>query len=370
MDVPVVPDTDILESVEKIWKILHHPCGCPHCGQSFLIQAEISGKLCPNCGCAKLSPQPARLRPEPPEMLIPFQIQPANLASIYANFTKGIWLHSDDFAPAALIGHTTAVYWPMWLLDSDVSGDWQSEAGFDYQIETSHDIFTSGSWQSRKVVENRTRWEPRAGQVKRHYDNIALQATSDYQKLLDLMGNYQLRSAVPYNPTCFKGADIRIPDIQPENVWPIAKSCIDKVVSDDCRKAAGAQYFRNFVLHAAYGSYNWTQLLFPVFITFYTDDAGSPQMIFVNGQTGKIGGPRLASQKKGWKAAGLFAAVAVALFISAMICLGLAVFLPPLSVLAVVLIVFAFGAGIAAVFPAVWPWQWNRQQQDHKVTSI
>jgi len=155
------------------------------------------------------------------------------------------------------------------LLDNDVSGDWHSEEDFDYQIETSQDFFSNNSWQSRKVVENRTRWEPRVGQVKRHYDNIALQATSDYQKLLDLIGNYHLKSAIPFEPNYFKDTDIRIPDIQPENVWQIAKSILDKTISDDCRRAANAQYSKDFLLRATYGSCNWTQLMLPIFITLY-----------------------------------------------------------------------------------------------------
>ncbi len=369
MTAPIVPNADILETVENIWKIPHQPCGCPQCGQVFLVKTGVLEKTCPNCGRARLTLQPARFRPEPPELVIPIQLKAPNLASIYSNFTKGVWLHSDDFQARTILSRTTAVYWPMWLLDSDVSGDWLSESGFDYQIETSHDIFANDNWQSHKVTENRTRWEPRVGQVKHHYDNIALAATSDYQKLLDLIGDCQLRSALPFNPTDLKETAIRIPDIQPENVWPIAKPGIDKIVSEDCRKAAGAQYIRNFALHAEYKSCNWTQLLFPVFTTFYIDDAGNPQIIFVNGQTGRIGGPRLASQKKGWKFAGIFAGITVFLLILALILFGMSPLLPPLSALAVLLIVFAFGAGIFAIVPAVWPWQWNRQQQEHKITS-
>ena len=369
MTVPMVPDADILETIENSWNIPYQPFGCPQCGQVFLIKTEPAGKICPNCSRAKLTYQPARLRSEPPELMMPFQIQRENLTSIYASFTKGVWLHSDDFETDILLNHTTAVYWPMWLLDSDVSGDWQSEAGFDYQIETSHEIFTNSKWESRKVIENRTRWEPRVGQVKCHYDNIALQATTDYQKLLNLTGNYQLQSAVQFNPVLLKDTVIRIPDIQPENVWPIAKPAMDKIVSNDCLKAAGAQYLRNFAIRAAYGSYNWTQLLFPVFVTFYTDDAGNPQLIYVNGQSGRIGGPRLASQKKGWKVAGIAALVTLTLLIIALILFGLAALLPPLSALAVLLIVFAFGTGITAIIPAIWPWQWNRQQVEYKIIN-
>ena len=78
-------------------------------GKHFLIQTERIRKICPNCVRAKLLPQPARLRHEPPEMVISFQIQPANLPSIYANFTKGVWLHSDDFETGALLNRTTAI---------------------------------------------------------------------------------------------------------------------------------------------------------------------------------------------------------------------------------------------------------------------
>jgi hypothetical protein len=31
-------------------------------------------------------------------------------------------------------------------------------------------------------------------------------------------------------------------------------------------------------------------------------------------------------------------------------------------------ILLAFMLGIAGIVPAAWPWQWNRGQQDQKVT--
>ena len=90
---------------------------------------------------------------------------------------------------------------------------------------------------------------------------------------------------------------------------------VDQAVGKISAQAAGAQHTRNFTLKADYQHLNWTQFYLPLYATSYLDDDGQPQIVIVNGETGSIHGPRLASRKRGLKTAGIIAAVAGGFFL-------------------------------------------------------
>jgi len=369
MAAPALPSTQVVESVEPLWGVPFQPAGCPHCKQVFLMANNFLGSVCPDCGQGKLAAQPALLRPEAPELLIPFQKKPSDVLPILASFVKGVWLHPDDFNANVMLQRLVRVYWPMWLVDSNVAGDWQAEVGFDYKVESAQESYSNSGWHSRNVIENRIRWEPRLGLINRYYDNIASPASSDYQKRLNQIGNYRLAQAVPYQSNQVNGAVLKVPDLQPESAWPSAQSNLNRIAAKDCQQACAAQHIRNYTIHASYDELHWTQLLMPMFFTFYTDDAGLAQPILINGQTGVIGGVRLASQKKGWQWAGISVGIAAVILIFALLCFALSVAIPSLSILGLLMAILAFAGFAFAVVPAVWPWQWNRKQQDQRIVT-
>jgi hypothetical protein len=369
MTAPVLPSSQVMESVEPVWGIPFQPAGCSSCKQVFLVASNYLGSRCPDCGQGQLAAQPALLRPEPPELLIPFQKNPSDLQPILTSFVKGVWLHPDDFKPEIMAQRLVKVYWPMWLVDSNISGDWQAEVGFDYQVESAQESYSNSGWHSRNVIENRIRWEPRLGLIERHYDNIASPASSDHQRRLNQIGNYRLNQTAPYQPDQVRSAVLKVPDLPPESAWPPAQSNLNRIAANECQQACAAQHVRNYTIHASYDNLHWTQLLMPMFFTFYTDDAGLPHPILINGQTGVIGGVRLASQKKGWRWAGISVGISVIFLILALFCFAVSVAVPPLAFIGFLLAVIAFIGFAFAVIPAVWPWQWNRKQQEHKITS-
>jgi hypothetical protein len=355
-------------SVQELWRVNLQPAGCPQCRQSFLVQATRIGQVCSHCGKGRLEAQPALLRKEPAELMVGFQKGKTDLPPIFSGFVKGVWLHNDDFNPMDLARRAIPVYWPMWLVDCDLSGDWLAEVGYDYQVKSSRESYREARWQTHEIIENRIRWEPRAGQINRHYDNLAAPALSHQSELLQNIQNYRSETAAPYKPEWLGQADLWMPDIHPENSWPLAQSGLDLKASEDCQKAAGGTHVRSFTIHSRSDNINWTQLLLPIYVSFYTDDAGQPRLVYVNGQSGAAGGLRLASQRKGWQSASILAIVAAALFILGMLGLAATAVLPPAGALGILFVFLAFVLGIAAIVPAAWPWQWNRGQQEQKVT--
>jgi hypothetical protein len=369
-----IPEAAPVESVRELWGLLFNPAGCRSCGQVHLVEASRVGMSCPNCQRAKLESQPALLRQEAPELYLPYTTGRRELAAIYAGFTSGVWLPPDDFNPEALLKRTTPVYWPMWLVDGCIIGDWRAEVGFDYQVQSSQETYTGSGWRTHQQVETRIRWEPRVGQIQRKYDNIPIPAASDHKKLTHLTGHFPLQKTKAYHPGCLdtqlgKGV-LRVPDLQPESAWPEAQQNIKKAAAQDCYRASGAQHVRNFAIHADYDELHWTQLLLPVYVTYYTDDDGTARMVYVNGATGKIGGVRLASQRKGWKTAAYVGGAGLLLFLLGVLVTLFSFLFPPLSLVGVLVAAMGLLVAVLAVIPAAWPWQWNRNQQEPPVSKI
>lgn len=359
-----IPNTTILSSSNSIWNTDLEAVGCMVCGQVFLVSHDFLPKKCPNCAKGPLNPQPARMRPEPPESILAFEKKPNDLRQAVEKFVQEVWLRSDDFATEKLLSRLTPIFWPMWMIDSTIQGNWEAEVGFNYQVKSSQEAYQNGQWQTKEVVETRIRWENRLGQIHRHHNNVVAAALEQHNSLSEKVGKYAFERVQNYSPTLVDHAAIQIPDLLPENSWPLAKQGLEKRAGQDCQAASGANHIRNFKIQANFTDQHWTQLLLPIYTTYYTDDNGKPRVIFINGQTGKIAGVRLASQQKGWMWAAILAGSAILFLILGVILTSLTAILAPLAIVGTILIFLAVLLGVGAIIPAVWPWQWNRKQEN------
>lgn len=354
--------TRIIPENQTVWDSGRQPSGCPNCDRVFLVREQQLGIPCPLCHRALLEAQPARMRIGEPELMVPFRIDQTALDTIYQDVAASVWIKLENFEAETLLKRTIPVFWPIWLVDCDLNGYWQMEAGFDYQVESSKDYYANGQWQSRKQIEGRIRWEPRLGKIESHVDNISTPALDEHQNRTLMTEITPLDQSCAFDPSLLGSAILEVPDLPPEEAWTMAQPRVDEAADRICTEAAGAQHSRNFSITAEYQNLNWTQFLLPMYITYYEDDEGQPQFLVVNGSTGAVQGPRLASRKRGAQIAGTIAAVAGGLFILALLGLLLTMVFPPAGVFAAIMAFLGLGTGIGAIFPAVWPNQWNRKQ--------
>ena len=368
MAIQVTP-LEIIEEGQTLWGTNRQPAGCSHCHRSFLADEEQIHMLCPLCCSGQLEPQPLRLRPAEPEQMLPFKINKENLSSIYSDFTSGVWFKPDDFNVETLIQRTQAVFWPLWLVDSDVKGRWQMEAGFNYQVKSSKEYYQDGQWRSREIVENRINWESRLGELETHVDNVTVPGLEENNNRQQMTGGYQLENAISFSPKMVDSALLEAPDFPPEDAWALAKQIIDRRLAQVCARASDAQHTRNFAIKGEYHNLNWTQFLLPMYVTHYKDDDGKPQVLIINGQSGQIKGPRLASQKRGLRTAAIIGGIAAMMFLLALLGFLLTPIFPPAAIAAVLLAILGFGTGLGALFPAIWPSQWNRNHQTPKIAE-
>jgi hypothetical protein len=359
---PDVPSTAVLEPEQAFWGSPLRPAGCPACQHAFLIPAARLGQICPNCARGILAAQPAVLVDQPPELLVPFAISPQALLSVYQAFVRPVRFRPGDFTPEKLLERCVPVYLPMWMVDSTMTANWSAEIGFNYQVKTTQESYEGGRWITKEKVENRIRYEPRLGQIRRRYNNITTSAVSDHARMMQRTGRYDLKKAAAFDSAQLHHSILRVPDIPPESAWPAARESLEARAASDCAVASGGQHVRSCQLQASYTQLNWTQLFLPLFSTYYTTDEGQRFPIFINGQTGAISGVRMASQRKSWQWTGILAGTAALLLVLGLLSFAAVALLPPLTILGGFLVFLSFVTGAAAAFPVLWTWQWNRKQ--------
>jgi hypothetical protein len=364
--------------VAAVWGVPLTAVHCSRCGEAHLVPERAlsefilngaegaEGVLCPFCFQGPVTPQPAYLREEPPEQVLPYGVSEQQLTGILDRWTKGSWFRPAELKAGVLMQRVQRYLIPLWLVDGRVEAVWRADVGFDYQVVSYQDRYSdSGGWSSQEVKEGRVRWEPRVGRVNRTYENLAVPALDDHRALMDRLGDFDLSQRTGYSPEAVTGAAVRIPSLEPEAAWPGAEAAFARAAGAECRQAAGADHFRDFTLEAEYHDLNWTQLLLPAYVTWYREgDRVWP--LLVNGQSGRVSGVRRASTRKANTTSLVLGGVALFLFLIGGLLALLGAALPPVAAVGGVLLIASLLLAVVAPIPAIGAWAFNRRSlPDH-----
>lgn len=357
------------------WGLELHAAQCANCRSEFLVAPNAGAPICPGCLAARLEPIPALEHTEPPELILPFSVADATLDANLERWRRDIPFKPASLELAALRKQLMPVYVPMYLADASVWGTWDAQMGYDYLVASSEERYSNGQWVSQRINETRTRWEPRAGEISRQYENIPAPAFENHAALMAALGDsnvfpYDTSRAVPYSGEVLKNALVRASEIENAAAWNIARLELERRAANDCRAAAGAQRQEKFSWRAAFGEPHWTLMLLPTYVTSYSDDDNNRLPVRINGQTGHVSGLKRASMKKAqsWSL-GLGAVALLAFLLTVLIALGLILTRQALNA-AGILLVATLLLTLAAPVPMIVAWQYNRVNVSAKGTML
>ena len=352
---------------QSVWGFEPQFAVCESCDWSFLLPPGTAAQRCPHCYQAELTLLPAQQPPDlaTPELLLPFSLSSAALASQVRSFTQGIPFPPPDLTPGNLEKRFQRVFLPVWLVDAEVQASWEMEAGFNYEVVSHQDRYsqTQGGWASQEVKEERIRWEPRLGRLERAYQNIPVPALDDYPRLQSRLGDFDTAAAQPFSPAAFASASLRLPQRSQQDAWPQALPTLQAAAARDCQQACSADHVRQFRWSPEFPRRNWTLLLLPVLTTYYLDDERGLQVVMLHGRSGVISGSRRASFKRAQRTSLGFLLAALVLFLLGLLLAGASIALPPLLALGGFALVAALVLGLGAVIPPVVVWSFNRSQR-------
>jgi hypothetical protein len=354
--------------VAAVWGVPMVAVHCAHCGEAHLVSegspdADAVPSRCPFCLQGPVAPQPAHLRNEPPEQVVPYAVSEGKLAGILDRWTQGIRFRPDELTSQVLMRRVNRYLIPLWLVDGQVEGTWRADVGFDYQAVSYQDRYSDGAgWRSQEVREGRIHWEPRAGRISRTYDNLAVPALDDHRRLMNRLGDFDPSQRVAYSPEAVSDATVRIPTLEPQAAWAGAEAAFVRAAAEECRQAASADHIRDYTPQVAYSGLNWTLLLLPAYVTWYREGERT-WPIFVNGQNGHVSGVRRASARKANVTSLALGGVAALLFVLGGLIALLGAALPPVAFVGGLVLVVGVLLGLAAPVPAVGVWIFNRRSK-------
>jgi hypothetical protein len=360
--------------LKAVWGVPLTAVHCEHCREVHLVPevglsadgtTAIEGDgiplRCPFCFRTPVTPQPAALREEPPEQVLPYDVSEAKLAGILDRWTRGVRFRPEEMHPRLLMERMRRYLVPLWLVDGRVEAVWRADVGFDYQAVSYQDRYSQGQgWSSQEVTEARVRWEPRVGRLDRAYENLVAPALEDHRALMGRLGDFTLTQRIDYSPEAVADAAVRVPSLEPEVAWPGAETTFVHAAEEECRQAAGANHIRAFTLEAEYSNPNWTLLLLPAYATWYREGEHIWPLL-VNGQSGRVSGVRRASARKANVTSLVLGAVALVLFVVGGLLALLGAALPPVAVVGGVMLVVGLVLAVAAPIPAIGVWAFNRR---------
>ena len=343
---------------------------CERCDWRYLFPAAEPPVGCPHCGAATLIPLSVELEAlptvRPPEFVVPFALSDGDLAQGVEAFASDIPFPPEGLNAAALRSHLQPIYLPTWLVDADVEALWEAEVGFNYQVVSHEEHYDDrrDGWVTREVEEGRIRWEPRVGQLRRTYHNVAAPALEEHAALRDRLGEWDVAEAEPYQPSHVADSAVALPDRTQADAWPAALPTVRRRAAEECQEAASADHLRQFRWRPAFPTRNWTLLLAPMYATYYEDDEGHPQVLLIHGRTGRMDGARRASMQGAQRRALIIGAVALVMFVASLAFALAGLLVPPLLVIGGLGGLAALLTGAAALVPIARVWQFNRRQ-DH-----
>ncbi len=355
--------------VAAVWGVALAAVHCPHCGEAHLLPEAALGEAggdaiglrCPHCLQGPVVPQPAHMREEPPEQVLPYGVSERELTGILGRWARGVWFRPAGLRAEVLMRRARRYLIPLWLVDGRVEGAWRADVGFDYQVVSYRDRYSEGSgWSSQEVREGRVRWEPRVGRLSRRYENLVAPALDDHRALMDRLGDFDLSQRTAYTPEAVAGAAVRVPSLGPEAAWPGAEAAFARVASQECRRAAGADHIRDFTLEAAYDDLNWTLLLLPAYVTWY-QEGGRAWPVLVNGQSGRVSGVRRASARRANIASLTLGGVALVLFVLGGLLALVGAAAPPAAFAGGLMLIAGLLLALIAPVPAIGVWAFNRR---------
>lgn len=297
-----------------VWQLAHQIYDCDQCDAAFLQPATSKTVICPLCGGEKftrLSMDGNTLLLHTPELIVPFLDEDGRLIQALTQFRRSTLLPPSDLQVTHLKNRLQQVYFPMWLVDSHVQARWQAEAGFDYEAVSYGEQYIDNGWRSFEEKERRIRWEPRVGELRRMYHNVPAPALEEHHDIERLLGKYKLERQQPYEPHVVVNAQIRLPTRSPQDAWSDAQLAFQNTAGQECKEAAQAQHIRNFKWSPHYENKHWTHILLPMRVTYYLDDAGEKQMVYIQGQSGRVVGQRRASMKLALRISFIMVALAI-----------------------------------------------------------
>lgn len=256
---------------------------CSQCGAFSAVEPHITVTSCAFCGTTQMEVQPVDDDVIRPESLLPFSFEKKRARQGFTGWVKSLWFRPNDLRKKAKLDGLKGVYAPVFTFDMKSSTDWNAQCGFYYYVTVS-----DGKGGTKQ--ERRTRWEWRSGNVRRHFDDwMVIASTGLTQELFNGLLPYDTQGLVPYDKRYLAGFIAERYQLDLHDSWSIGREEMEDVIDAAVQGDIPGDTHRLLTQTTQTWDETFKHCLVPVWISAYRYKDKSYHYV-VNGVTGKTNG--------------------------------------------------------------------------------
>ena len=264
---------------------------CQRCGGVVSVPSGTLSYACPFCGSNKVlfrEPMEDVLRPR---YLIPFQIEPQRCREITRKWLGSSWLTPPELRESA-IEKFHPLYIPYWIFAATCNATWKADVAYS-KTEV---YYENGQRQERETWE----WRAESGKVEKTFTHLLVPGTTRLNmSALGQVDNYDVNGLVLYEPSLLAGMQAQAYDLPLDEAWDAGRHIMREQTRKACLDRASGTRVRNFTATVDFRDEAWRYILTPIYTSIYTFGDQTYQ-ILINGQTGRVAGPRPVDWEKVW----------------------------------------------------------------------
>lgn len=275
---------------------------CESCGAEVTPPPQVLSITCPYCG-TNIVAAPTTKRVIEPQALLPFHVGRDEAIMAFRAWIGKLW-----FAPSALKkapldqDRLRGVYIPYWTFDSNASTNYSGLRGDYYWVTQTYTTMVNGKPQVRTRQVRRTRWSPRAGHVRNHFDDVLVLASDGLpREMARNLEPWDLHGLTPFSTNYLSGFQAERYHIGLEDGFGICREIVRPVIRSTVMSDIGGDVQRITSMDTSYSDIAFRHVLLPIWVSAYRH-RGKVFRFLVNGRTGEIQGERPWSA---WKIAGV-----------------------------------------------------------------
>ncbi|WP_063920733.1 hypothetical protein [Nocardia mikamii] len=264
---------------------------CQNCGGTTTFVGSLTATRCPYCATPiqrdDVHNAPARL---PVDGVVPFRIDEKAARERVEKWVSGRWFAPTAFKKYKRLGSLASVYHAYFTYDADVHTWYRGERGEEYTER----YWDDGELKSRTEI----RWFPAMGEVGNRFDDLPILANDidDSARVAELEP-WPVAEATGYSPEYVAGHLARTYDRDADQMFPVARARMEKVIEQTVRADIGGDRQRVHDLRSSWNSLAYKHILLPIWLLTVVY-ANTPFRVYINGLTGEVVGQRPWSKVK------------------------------------------------------------------------
>ena len=296
---------ETMERSQEGWGVERKDLSCQRCGALVSVPPDTLSYTCPFCGSNKVIYREALQDVLRPRFLIPFKIDPPTCRAITQKWLGSSWMTPAQLRDAARLDKFTPVYLPYWTFNAVCKARWKAQVGKEVR-----ESFRDTQNNRREVTRIQWRWE--SGIVEKPFNDLLVPGTSRVNlSTLGKIDTYAISELVLYEPSFLAGMQAQAFDVTLEQAWDAGRLVMRDRTRQACYDRASSEHIRDFSMSLDFCDETWRYILVPVYTSVYaygdrpegaalSEAPFRSYQILINGQNGKIAGPRPVDWQKVW----------------------------------------------------------------------